>query len=152
MIVDPVANLAYAPLMKKLGWTDVAFGDVGAREYGVINSAVAGIEALQTADVSLAEQVHKLFQLDIAQADEIDRLRLTVRVLTEVLVDTLGLDETVLQYRLEAAIDEAGEAKRKAQEQGAMVRCESCSATVPASKTNITAFGVVCDACFARQS
>ncbi len=138
--------------MKKLGWADVVFGDLSPREYSVVNGAVNGIEALQSADVSLAEQVHKLFRLDIEQAEEIERLRLTVRVLTEVLVDTLGLDETVLQYRLEAAVDEAEEARRTSQKQGKMVRCESCTAMVPSSKTNITAFGVVCDGCFARQS
>jgi len=138
--------------MKKLGWAEMAFGNVTAKEYRVINGAVDGIEALQSADVSLAEQVHKLFRLDIEQAEEIDRLRLTVRVLTEVLVDTLGLDETVLQYRLEAAIDEAEESKRATQKQGKVIRCEGCTTMVPSSRTNITAFGVVCDDCFARQS
>src|SRR5690606_24439698 len=104
-----------------------------------------GVEALQLADAGLAAQIGKLFRLDVAQGDEIRRLRLTGDVLIDVLVDTLGLDPSVLKYRLEAALEEARAADEETERRGPTVRCAACAADVPSRSTTITEIGVVCD-------
>jgi hypothetical protein len=136
--------------MTKLGWTDVVFGATTARELAAINSAAEGVEALQVADAGLAQQIGKLYRLDVAQGEEIRRLRMTVEVLIDVLVDTVGLDPSVLKYRLEAALEEARAADEETERRGAMVRCAACAAEVPSRSTTITEIGVVCDPCAAN--
>lgn len=138
--------------MERIGLFEAMFSGVSARERQLFDQAAEGISTLQTASVGTAEQVNKLFRLDVQQGEEIERLRLTVQVLVDVLVDTVGLDPKVLEYRLEAAFEEAAAKRAEAEAAGKVLTCAFCDASVPATRTNITESGTLCDACFARRS
>lgn len=133
----------------KLGWFDALGGETSWREIEAINSAAEGVAMLQQGQEGLANQIGRLVKLSVAQEQEIDELKLTVDVLVDLLVDTLGLDPTQLKYRLEAAFAELEAARAEARSKGAMVQCTSCGAQVRARQTTITVTGVVCDACVA---
>jgi hypothetical protein len=138
--------------MDRVGFFESMFTDLSARERELFDQAAEGISALQTSSVGTAEQVNKLFRLDVQQGEELERLRLTVQVLVDVLVDTLGLDPKVLEYRLEAALEEAAARRAESEAAGKMLNCAFCEASVPATRTNITESGTLCDGCFARRS
>jgi hypothetical protein len=137
--------------MERIGLFESIFSEMSARERQLFDQAAEGISALQTSSVGTAEQVNKLFRLDVQQGAEIERLRLTVQVLVDVLVDTLGLDPKVLEYRLEAAFEEAAARRAETEAAGKMITCAFCDASVPATRTNITESGTLCDDCFARR-
>lgn len=137
--------------MDRIGFLESIFSDLSIRERQLFDDAAEGISTLQTASVGTAEQVNKLFRLDVQQGEEIERLRLTVQVLVDVLVDTLGLDSKVLEYRLEAALEEAAARRTEAEAGGRTITCAFCETSVPVTRTNITEAGTLCDGCFARR-
>lgn len=95
---------------------------------------------------NLSSQLRELYALDREQGRELRHLRATVRVLGELLVEN-GVDPSVLQIRVQAAI---GETEIKAAERAKaekMIACASCGKKVPLQRTNITASGTVCDRC-----
>ena len=99
-------------------------------------------------------QVEALRRNLVAQRAELDQLRTLVKVLCETLIDVGVISDNVLDYRLEAALDEQAAARAAAAAGGAPVAaplvCEACNSSVPAARTVVTARGVVCDACHAR--
>ncbi len=99
-------------------------------------------------------QVEALRRQLLAQRTELDQLRTLVKVLCETLVDVGAVSDKVLDYRLEAALDEQAAARAAAVAQAAPearpLVCAACNTSVPAGRTVVTARGVVCDACHAR--
>jgi|GEM_PF-4134452 len=114
-------------------WWDKSFGDVGWQER---RRRAEAADDLDKGDVS--SSVQRLYALDEAQAREIARLRLTVRVLTEILVDTMGLDEDLLHQRMTEAVTEAEAASAASDKDAAAVkaRCTICSAPTKVASTN----------------
>lgn len=129
-------------------WWDKSFSDVGWQER---RRRAEAADDLDKGDVTSA--VQRLYALDEAQAGEIERLRLTVRVLTEILVDTMDLDEELLHQRMTEAMDEAKAAQAASDQQSGAgevkARCTICSAPTKIASTNFPKFGLVCDACAA---
>lgn len=130
-------------------WWDKSFSDVGWQER---RRRAEAADDLGKGDV--ASSVQRLYALDEAQAEEIERLRLTVRVLTEILVDTMGLDEDLLHQRMTEAMGEAKHARASAAADDAeppkgKARCAICSAPAQVASTHFAEFGLVCDACHA---
>ncbi len=137
-----------------MSWWDKSFSDVGWQQRRRREEAA---DDLDKGDA--VASVQRLFALDEAQAQEIQRLRLTVRVLTEILVDTMGLDAGLLHQRMVEAIGEAKtgqEPVRPAASSDATpaqvsgrARCSICSAPAEVESTHFAEFGMVCDACHA---
>ena len=138
--------------MKETSWWDLVFGDVGWVERQRLNEASSELGDLRNSSQLRSSQIEKLFELDKAQGREIERLRLTVRVLTELLVDTMGLDEKILHYRMEAAVDEAQRAHEEKSARGKVVRCSTCSQKAPFAEMEFIGFGLVCEACRNRKT
>lgn len=116
-----------------------------------INEAARELNALGAVQNGLAAQVHRLFALDKDQGKELERLRMTIAVLMDVLVEAGVTEDAKLRERLDLALSTlepkpapvtspAGEARS--------VRCAACGNEVAASFTYVTSRGEVCDRCF----
>lgn len=94
----------------------------------------------------LYKQVRELYALDREQGRELNELRAMVKVMGDLLVQ-LGIDESVLRYRVEAELanQQAVEAERSKAVK--TVNCTRCGKQVSLRKTNITTDGIVCDSC-----
>ena len=139
--------------MDEIDWWDAIFSDVGAVERRALNQAAEELGLLNISADLNQEQIHKLFALDKAQREEIERLRLTIKVLTEILVDSGVVAEAAFTERMQAALaarEEAKAARAKAKAEK-IVRCQQCGVEVPARSTNLTEWGLVCDACHQKQ-
>ena len=143
-------------------WWNNIFGDVGWQGRHSRDKVADWLEGVE--DAEAAHQILRLFELDEAQAREIAQLRLTVRVLSEILVDNMGLDPDVLRERMEAAAREHETGHRQAKPpsqqaeatpepptpEGTRARCSICSAPAAVQATHFSSHGLVCDACAAR--
>ena len=160
-------------MVERISWWHTAFGDVGWREREAINQAANELDILRHAEIANADQLQRLFQLDRAQGEEIERLRLTVRILTELLLEAGAVDPQKLQERMQAALQAHEEAKRPKQvppppkdhtgqpkpknymssaqpQPERIVRCAQCSDEMPQSDSNFTEWGLICDDCYYR--
>ena len=108
-------------------------------------------EPLQRDDLErMARSVRRREQaaLDRTQAAEIQQLRLTVQVLMELLAEAGVLVPAAFDAKLEQR-RQALEQKRAAEaRRGSMTACTACHQEVPASRTQITENGTVCDPCY----
>ncbi len=84
------------------------------------------------------------------QRKELEKLRVALGVLAAVLRDHKVIDPNILDYRLEAAIEEMEDATGETKPAPQLTSCASCGAHVPVTNTAVTAAGTVCDACFQR--
>ena len=91
--------------------------------------------------------IQKLFALDRAQSKELAELRGTVKVLTEMLMQSGGVDEEIFGYRMEAEMDRLRAQDEAARADESRIECAQCNTRVPKASTHIAAFGAVCDAC-----
>ena len=115
---------------------DMSWGEMAA-----INSAHDQAQAALDQGAMIGASVGMLQQRLAAQAKEIRTLKALVGVLAGVLRDTGVVDGDILDYRLEAALEEAAEEKVE------VVTCLQCGRQVPKNRTTITGAGLVCDAC-----
>ncbi len=96
--------------MSKIGFWQGLFGDVGYYERMAINDNAESMRMMMDAstysDDMQSKQLRKLLELDHAQSKELARLRTMVRVLSETLVNDLGIDRRILGERMEDALDE----------------------------------------------
>ena len=92
--------------------------------------------------------IQNLFALDRAQSVEIDRLRATVKVLVDMLLDAGALDQSAFRYRLEAEIDRADAERQEEVAAARKVECYACGQQVEPEQTQVNAIGTICDRCF----
>ncbi len=159
-------------MVERISWWHSAFGDVGWKEREAINRAAVELDILKHADVANSGQLTRLFELDRAQGEEIERLRLMVRVLTELLVESNAVDGEKLKTKMQAALLAHEEAKKpkeveappadftgqpktgnfmsKAVKKDPVVRCSQCSEEMVKSDSNLTEWGLICDDCYYR--
>ena len=111
--------------------------------------------ALYQGQVAL-DNIAQLRKQLLAQRDQITELSVVVGVLVKLLAESGGVDETVVRYRTEAALDAmAAEAEARGKQAAAarqaepQQRCVRCDRSVPAREINITAEGNTCDRCMA---
>lgn len=109
-------------------------------------SITSAIENQAMSAQALFEQIRELYALDREQARELCELRATVKVMGQLLIE-LGIDESVLRYRVEAAVDESRAQAEEKAVRDRMISCAQCGQEVPPARTNITEFGSVCDRC-----
>jgi hypothetical protein len=120
--------------------------------FGVLDTRLAEIhEAHDRADAALDQgnmlgaTIGGLQQRVNAQAREIETLRALIGVLARVLRDTGVVDADVLDYRLEAALEEVAEQAAAP----AQVTCLRCGKLFPQQQTTLTEMGTMCDRCAA---
>ena len=120
-------------------------GQMSWGEARAINATSDQAEAALEQGAMLGSAIGQMQGRLAAQQREIRTLKALVGVLAGVLRDTGVVDGDVLDYRLEAALEEAAEAATAP----AMVTCPGCGREVPQSQTVVTAIGTVCDRCHA---
>jgi len=84
--------------MEKLGW----FWNNEWRQRDAINQAAEELDVMRAERAGDTSALTRLFNLDRAQAQEIARLRVTVEVLANLLIESGAVDEKTLRYRIEA--------------------------------------------------
>lgn len=154
--------------MKRIGFWDSVFNDVGAREREALNEAAHALEMQTIESNNHDRRIEKLLALDRAQGEEIAQLRVLVDVLSTMLVDAKVLDSQTMKDRVrdkQRALMEASRPKRgqdtdssdhpyrggspvRAAVPEATVDCKHCAEQVFARNTQITAIGPVCDVCY----
>lgn len=139
--------------MSKIGFWETFFDDnISWREASAINEAHDAISMLQTADamgdINTSRQVQKLFALDRAQSRQLQRMAATIDVLTELLIETGGIDKGELSSRVLSRVKQIEAAETEETRKGPTAQCSRCSTSVPASRTQITELGTVCDRCY----
>jgi hypothetical protein len=85
--------------MEKLGW----FFNNEWMQRERINEAADEINALRAARADSHGAIERLFALDRAQGQELAAVRVTLEVLTNLLLESGVVDEKALRYRIEAA-------------------------------------------------
>jgi len=102
------------------------------------------------------DNIAQLRQQVLARRDQITELSVLVGVLVKLLAESGGVDEKVVRYRTEAALDAiAAEVEAKGMQAAAarqaepQLRCVRCDRSVPARAITITADGNTCDRCAA---
>jgi hypothetical protein len=113
------------------------------RMHGSITDA---IESQAMSSNALFTQIRDLYNLDRAQSQVLTEMRAMIKCLGELVVEA-GVDESVVRYRMEAAVTNAREATEAAAKQEQQIKCAGCGKQVPLSGTNITDVGTVCDMC-----
>jgi len=109
--------------------------------------------AEQVADTALAAETRLALSLDELtalvhrQQRELDTLRALVAVLAKVLHDTGVVDADLLDFRIEAALDEVAAREHAEEEKAELLACLRCGARVPREQTVVTGDGFVCDRC-----
>lgn len=119
-----------------------------------INEAASELNALAGGQDGLRRQIQRLFALDKDQGKELERLRVTVAVLMDVIVEAGVTTDARLTERLVAALATL-EPKPQAGSEAAkpaprVTRCASCGEEVAANFTYVTERGEVCDRCFSE--
>jgi hypothetical protein len=103
----------------------------------------------QIARVSVdGQSVGMLFELDRVQGEEIARLRATVNVLVDLLVETGALNEEILSDRLRAALQAATPPAPPADPDAQQITCAACGRGVTVAEAARGVAGVVCHDCF----
>jgi hypothetical protein len=133
--------------MPRLGFFDILSDDaLSWREAQAINHAHdAADTALAQADIH-AQSIGEMRAMLRAQARELAMLRAAMGVLAGLLRDNGLVDPKVLDYRLEAAMDD-GAAEHEESVSSAV--CLRCSTELPLAQTVMTENGPVCDRCHA---
>lgn len=85
--------------MEKLGW----FFNNEWMQRERINEAADEINALRAARADSHGAIERLFALDRVQGQELAAVRVTLEVLSNLLIESGAVDEKTLRYRIEAA-------------------------------------------------
>ena len=85
--------------MEKLGW----FFNNEWMQRERINEAAEEINSLRAARADSHGAIERLFALDRVQGQELAAVRVTLEVLTNLLIESGAVDEKTLRYRIEAA-------------------------------------------------
>jgi hypothetical protein len=132
--------------MARIGFFQALFDDqMSWGEAAAINQATGRADAAMEQGNMLGSTIGALQGRVNAQAREIKTLRSLIGVLAGVLRDTGVVDADVLDYRLEAALEEAAEAAAAP----AQVTCLRCGKQFPQQQTTLTEMGTMCDRCAA---
>ena len=118
-----------------------------------INEAASELNALAGGQEGLRRQIQRLFALDKDQGKELERLRVTVAVLMDVIVEAGVTTDAKLTQRLVtalAALEPKPESGSTTKAPARVTRCASCGEEVQASFTYVTERGEVCDRCFSE--
>jgi hypothetical protein len=136
-----------------------------------VDRDVSALAATERANTDLLTyELNGLRQALGEKTVEVDHLRCALSSLTQLLVERGVLDEESVKARFDEAVAElsrdaapppepadatgspyrdASPAEEEAEEEPPeMVQCQGCGKSVPAARTNVTARGVLCDACF----
>ena len=97
------------------------------------------LSALVMSDVDTAADVEALRRRVIQQGLAIEELSAIVAVMSRMLVEAGSIDAKVLEYRVDAEIDE-----RRAPPEAPVGTCVLCGRERPGSEISRTAFGAVC--------
>jgi ADP-ribose pyrophosphatase YjhB (NUDIX family) len=109
--------------------------------------------AEQVADTALAAETRLSLSLDQLttlvhrQQRELDTLRALVAVLAGVLRDTGVVEADLLDFRIEAALDQVAALEDAEDEKAELLACLRCGASVPREQTVVTGDGILCDRC-----
>ncbi len=137
--------------MSRLGFFDLLTDDrLSAREASAINDAASQAETALLQGGIHSDAIGELRRQLFLQQEEIRNLRTVVTVLARVLEEAGAVDTRVLDYRVEAALDEAAEQARE-QRQRETRMCVGCSLDFPVGKLNVTEYGDMCDGCLATR-
>jgi hypothetical protein len=137
--------------MARIGFFEMlVHEDISWLERNAINSAHDRADAALNQGEMLGSSIGALQQTIRAQQAEIAGLKAALSVLAHVLEDAGVVDRKVLDYRIEAAIEDAQEAAEAARA-GETVQCVGCSQTVPKARSNVTELGLMCDRCAASR-
>src|SRR5262245_57509939 len=120
----------------------------GERE--AVNAAHDRADAAVIANGTPTAAMALLHRRIAEQRKELEKMRVLVGVLAAVLRDHKIIDPHILDYRLEAAMDDLEDATGETKPAPQLTSCASCGAHVPVTNTAVTAAGTVCDACFQR--
>ena len=134
--------------MARIGFFETLLSDdISFRERSAINSAQDSADAALHQGEMLGTSIGALQRTVLAQGRELHNLRAAIAVLVQTLADTGAVDAQVLDYRLEAALDEA----EQESEAAPLVMCVGCSTQLAQDRTNVTELGLMCDRCFASR-
>ena len=139
--------------MSRIGFWETLFDDnISWREASAINEAHDAISVMRTATVSdqaaAHSQIQKLFALDRAQSQKLERMAATIDVLTELLLESGTLDRGALSSRVLERLKETEDAAKEKADKGPTIQCAQCFKPVAASATQITACGTICERCY----
>jgi hypothetical protein len=135
--------------MARIGFFEALVSDdITLRERDAINSAHDRADAALEQGTMLGQSIGSLQRVIRAQATEIKRLQTALAVLAHVLEDAGVIDGKVLDYRIEAALEEE---QATAAAQVETVTCVACSQAVAKARTNVTELGLMCDRCLAQR-
>jgi hypothetical protein len=137
--------------MARIGFFEMLVDDdISWLERSAINSAQDRADAALNQGEMLGSSIGALQKTILAQHAEIRGLKAALSVLAHVLEDAGVVDRKVLDYRIEAAIEDAREAAEAARGTETVL-CVGCSTQVPKARTNVTELGLMCDRCFAAR-
>jgi hypothetical protein len=119
-------------------------------------ATVDDAKRLREADATIADHtadaIGSLRRLIDHQNRELERLRATVRVLASLLVESGAVEESTLDYRLEAAFAELAPeeppAARSPSALGTAEFCSRCGAALALARAHQTPSGTLCEECF----
>lgn len=137
--------------MARIGFFEMlVHDDISWIERNAINTAHDRADAALNQGEMLGSSIGALQRTILAQQAEIRSLKAALSVLAHVLEDAGVVDRKVLDYRIEAAIEDAQEAAEEARG-GETVPCVGCNTQVAKAKTNVTELGLMCDRCFSSR-
>ncbi len=137
--------------MSRLGFFDVLANDnLSWQEADAINQAAGRADAALHQGTMLGESIGELRKQLARQQEEIRTLRTVIAVLGRVLEEAGVVDTKVLDYRIEAAIEEAREQARESRVRQTKM-CVGCSLDFPVGQLNVTEYGDMCDGCVATR-
>jgi hypothetical protein len=119
------------------------FFDTDLKQRRDIQGAAAAAGEARYFGALALDTIEQLRKQVLSQRDEIRDLSIAISVLVKMLSEHGTVDDKVLRYRVEAALEERIEASQVMP----TVACVQCQNLVPAAQTQLTAFGAVCDRC-----
>ena len=90
--------------MEKIGFWESLFHDIGWHEREKLNEAAESIGRLSDEAGGNREHIRSLYNLDRAQAEELEQLRTILRVMGEILIDNGVVSRESLEARLDSAL------------------------------------------------
>ena len=144
----------YTIAMRKIGFFEAMFHDIGHREREALNEAAHSLAMQNITAEASSRGLEKLFALDRAQAEEISQLRALLEVISEMLIDAEIISPDALKFRMKDKLQALEEAKhsttdtKKPSAPEPQSQCSQCNKTVLSRNTQISANGIVCDTCY----
>jgi len=150
--------------MEEIGFWESLFSDIGWHEREKLNEAAQSIGTLARETGGNRDHVRKLYNLDRAQSEELERLKSIVAVLGELLIDNGVVSRESLSARIDSALRKMEEqpdtiaggpyrgkppttARKRRPPKQPTVICARCSDQVLWIHTEAMEEGSVCDPC-----